>query len=179
MDIEQDLEAERRDALLRHITNVQKSCFLLGERLIKSGEDKIGHDLMANGLIHDNSKWHGIEWLYLHSDLFGGEHNEHLSLAIRQHVTTNPHHPEYWDSEPHKNDGIHQMPRIYSAEMIADWHARATEFGTDLRSWIIDKATKKFNMTVQSPTYKDIKGLVSMLLDPAFSKVKKATNGKA
>lgn len=173
--IPDELSGERRDTLLRHITNVQKSCFLLGERLIKSGEAKTGHDLMANCLIHDNSKWHGIEWLYLHPECFHEDKVKFL-LAHQQHVTTNPHHPEYWDSEPNSNDGIHEMPRVYTAEMICDWHARASESATNLREWIIEKHCKAFAMTVQSTAYKHIKGLVDVLLDPAFKKA--ANHGK-
>ena len=149
--------------LLRHVDNVSDSCLLLGERLIEAGEDELGLRLISNGYTHDHSKFSGIEWLYLRTENFGVEYDNLLAAAIRQHCTTNPHHPEYWH-------GIVHMPRIYLAEMVCDWSSRSHEFGNDLREWIKDKATKKFKMTVQSKVYKEIKGFVDMLLDPGFTK---------
>ena len=155
-----DIENKRLDALIRHIDNVKDRCLLLGERLISRGEDELGRHLVANGYIHDHSKFSGIEWLYLHQDIHDKDPDKFL-LAASQHVSTNKHHPEYWGS-------IHEMPRIYTAEMVADWASRSAEFGNDLRSWCRDKATTKYKMTVQSKTYKEIKDLVDILLDPAF-----------
>ena len=57
-------------------------------------------------------------------------------MGIRHHAETNPHHPEYWH-------GIENMPKVYIAEMVCDWYARSNEFGSDLREWVKDKATKK------------------------------------
>lgn len=158
-----EIKELRLKNIVRHITHVQQSCTLLGERLIASGDKEIGHKLIANGFIHDNSKFHGIEWLYLHDDLKVCE-PEMFQMALHQHQTRNPHHPEYWD-------GIENMPRVYLAEMVCDWHARGHEFGTDLRAFIKNHATKKFNFTLQGKVYKEIKGFVDMLLDPAFVKV--------
>ena len=153
--------AKRRKVLLRHIDNVRKNCQVLGERLIEKGELKLGHRLIANGQLHDNSKFHGVEWEYLHGDV--KENNpKAFEGATYQHIHTNGHHPEYWEG------GIHKMPRVYLAELVCDWAARSAEFGNDLREWIKTKATKKFDMTVQSTVYKEIKGLVDLLLDEAF-----------
>lgn len=147
--------------IIRHINNVRDSCILLGNRLIEKGQVNTGLKLIANGHCHDQSKFSGIEWLYLNDetriknlDLFNAAHT--------QHVTTNLHHPEAWV------DGIQSMPSEFLAEMVCDWHARASEFGTDLREWIKDKATKKFDMTCQSAAYREIKVFVDILLDPAF-----------
>jgi hypothetical protein len=146
-------------SLLRHIEGVRQSCLLLGERLIELGEDRIGIDLISNSQIHDLSKFKGSEWLYLRTESLGDNKNDRLEQSRNQHVKTNPHHPEYWGS-------IHEMPRVYLAEMVCDWSARSHEFGNDLREWIKDKATKKFDMKVQSKTYKQIKEFVDILLDP-------------
>jgi hypothetical protein len=147
--------------VVRHIDNVRASCRLLGERLIDVGEYNLGLQLIANGQIHDCSKLHGIEWLYLRPEFFEGENSTLAGVAIQQHINTNFHHPECWY-------GIENMPRIYVAEMVIDWSARSNEFGNDLRDWIKDKATKKYKMTVQSKVYKEIKGFVDILLDPKF-----------
>ena len=152
---------KRLKAVVRHITHVQQSCTLLGERLIANGEIAVGHNLIANGFIHDNSKLRGAEWLYLHDEV--KEHSPKLfHAALQQHIHTNQHHPEYWGD-------IEKMPKIYLAEMVCDWHARSSEFGTGLREFIKESATKRFDFKVQGKIYKGIKGLVDILLDPAFS----------
>lgn len=151
---------KRLDALVRHIENVQANCLLMGERLVEKGELDFGRRLIANGFIHDHSKFGGIEWEFLHGDI-KETHPEQFELAARQHTHSNFHHPEYWIS-------IHEMPRIFLAEMVCDWAARSQEFGNDLREWTREKASKKFDFTFQSKVYKEIKFFVEMLLDPAF-----------
>ena len=157
---DEELNDKRRKLLLRHISNVREKCDILGEKLIEQGEESLGHRLMANGRTHDNSKFYGIEWKYLHSDV--ADDNPRLfKEAMNHHTSINKHHPEYWWA-------IQNMPRLYVAEMVCDWVGRSNEFGNDLRGWIKDKATKKFKMTVQSSIYKEIKEFVDLLLDPKF-----------
>jgi len=149
-------------SLLRHVDNVRQSSLILGERLIENGDKQFGINLISNGQIHDNSKFRGSEWLYLRPEFFDCPDKKSLFESSKnQHVMTNPHHPEHWGS-------IHKMPSIYISEMVCDWSARSHEQGNDLREWIKDKATKIFNMKVQSKTYKEIKIFVDMLLEPRF-----------
>jgi hypothetical protein len=148
-------------ALLRHIEHVRDACLLLGERIIESGKENLGIRLIANGQIHDCSKFWGEEWTYLRPEIFESDKKNLFEMSQRQHVSTNPHHPEYWG-------GIDKMPDVYLAEMVCDWYARSQEQGNDLRGWIKDKATKKFGMKVQSKVYKEIKHFVDILLDPSF-----------
>tara|TARA_Y100000296_G_C5092920_1_gene215840 strand:- start:249 stop:731 length:483 start_codon:yes stop_codon:yes gene_type:complete len=156
-----EAEDKRRKILIRHIDKVRNNCNILGEKLIEKKEFQLGHNLIANGYCHDNSKFYGAEWLYLND-----EANEKepvlFKAACLHHITTNKHHPEAWEA------GIHEMDRLHKAEMVCDWAARSSEFGTDLRGWIKNVATKKFNMTVQSKSYKEIKELVDLLLDDPF-----------
>jgi hypothetical protein len=151
----------RLSVLLRHIDNVRDSCLLLGQRLISRGEEEVGRKLIANGYRHDNSKFTGIEWLYLHDDVLESE-PELFKAALFQHTHTNPHHPEFWPG------GIDTMPREYKGEMVCDWHARSSEFGTDLRDWVKSKATKKFRMNNSGRTYKELKELLDLLLERKF-----------
>lgn len=150
-------DLEHLENVLRHINHVRDNCLLLGNRLIKNGEAEFGRKLIANGLIHDNSKLSGVEWLYLRD-----KGTPEFTAAAKQHIMTNPHHPEYWPG------GISDMSRIYMAEMVCDWAARSQEFGNDLRDWIKGEATKKFNFSLQSRVWKDIKEFVDLLLDRAF-----------
>ena len=48
--------------LTRHIRNVEDNCILLGTKLIQQGNIELGHKLIANGMIHDASKFSGIEF---------------------------------------------------------------------------------------------------------------------
>lgn len=149
----------RVENLLRHIRHVQDNCLVLGMKMIEAGEEELGRILIANGQVHDNSKFKGVEWDSL-SDT--SEPEAYLSRAISQHNRTNPHHPEYWG-------GIHNMPEIYVAEMVCDWKARSSEFGTDLRAWITDKAAPRFKFALNvDPVGIKITKFVDLLLEQAF-----------
>ena len=148
--------------VLRHIENVKQNCELIAEKLIRNGEFDLGKDLIQNSLIHDNSKLSGIEFLYLREEIKDSK-PELFQAALLQHNNTNPHHPEFYVG------GIKEMPRIFIAEMLADWKARSEEFGSDLMDWINESATKKFNFSKQCKIYKDIKDFVKLLLDKKFN----------
>lgn len=59
-----EIEKQRLRSVLRHIQGVQANCNELAFRLSENGEDDFARQLIANGLIHDNSKLSGIEWEY-------------------------------------------------------------------------------------------------------------------
>lgn len=150
--------------ILRHTDNVKQNCIKLAEVLIDKGEVKLGLNLIANGQIHDNSKFYGIEWLYL-NDETKISNPELFKAAYIQHITLNKHHPEAWIG------GIHSMDRLHLGELVCDWASRSSEFGTNLRDFLKDEATKKFDMTVQSRAYREIKELMDLLLDVPFKKI--------
>lgn len=143
------------DIVFSHIQLVQKHTYNLGIKLIKNGEVELGRNLISNGQIHDNSKYKGIEF----DHLFNGD--PLLSKVIKHHQSINPHHPEYWGS-------IHDMPKVYVAEMVCDWLARSNEFGTGIRDWIDTKATEKFGFTRTDIVYSYIHTYLNMLLDRNF-----------
>jgi hypothetical protein len=159
--LDDNLKLCHLEDILRHIEHVRDDCNLLGHRLIDLGEIDLGVDLIANGQVHDNSKLHGIELLYLNDDTKNTE-PELFRMAWQQHVTTNPHHPEYWGS-------IDNVPRIFLAEWVCDCHARSSEFGTDLREWIKEQATKRFKLNTCGKTYKQIKEFLDLLLERKFT----------
>lgn len=158
---------EHLDNLVRHIRLVQEATLLLGKRLIAAGREPFGRDLIKRGFVHDASKFHGIEWEFLHQG--PDVPQEELRKAVVQHVTTNDHHPEYWG-------GIEKMPEIAVAEMVCDWYARSQEFGTGLREWFTQKASVKFRIRKNAKTWKRIQGFIDILLDNAF---KVSDNGTA
>ncbi len=159
-EVGKDNEQKHLRSLLRHIKGVQDACLLLGEKLIENGEEEFGRILVCNGLSHDNSKLVGIEW----ESLVRNEDNGLLKIAIRQHWTANPHHPEYWGD-------IREMPRIYLAEMVCDCYGRSNEFGTNLREWFKEDAVKRYGYSLKSKVYQQIKSFVDILIEPAFKPI--------
>ncbi len=162
------MDDKRLSNLLRHIGNVRHDCELLGTKLISQGEEQLGLTLIANGQIHDFSKFFGIEYLHLNgSDWPQASTSEQgrvmFSAAITQHVTTNPHHPEYWVG------GIKEMPQVYLAEFVCDCHARSSEQGTDITEWMREKATERFGFTTRSLVYGDIRRYLELLLEKKFT----------
>ena len=160
-----DLDIKHLKSIKRHISLVQDACDLLGTKLIESGETDLGRRLIANGMVHDNSKMYGVEWDYLRND---PEDKDLLKVAHRHHVTTNKHHPEYWEND------ISHMPEVYVAEMVADWWARSSEMGTNLREWFLNEGCSKYEIAKTGSSYKRIKKYIDMLFSDNF----KPTNMK-
>lgn len=159
---EQTMEKVR--ALTRHIRNVEDNCLLLGERLISEGEIELGHNLIANGFVHDASKFSGIEWdqLVIGPTTKVDENKLKLKMAIYQHQKTNPHHVEYW------SNGIEEMPDVYLAEMVCDLKARSEEFGTALLDYIDTDGIKRWKISKEHESYKKIKRFVELLCATPF-----------
>ncbi len=148
---------EKIEKVLDHIQGVQRNCYKMGLKLIKSGETELGRNLIANGQIHDNSKFKGIEF----KELFFG--SPILSDVIEHHSSTNPHHPEYWG-------GIKNVPAVYLAEMVCDCATRSSEFGTDIRDWFAKSATVKYGFSMDDEIGKKITYFLDILLEPPFKK---------
>ena len=153
-------DLEKVDRLIRHISNVQEGCQVLGKKFINKGDVEFGIRLITLGQIHDLSKWSGIEWDYIVMGDFNGE----AKLAAQHHARTNPSHPEYWGT-------IDLMPKIYVAEMCCDWLARANEFGTDVWGYVKEKAIPRYKISPQGKVYKWIKEFFDMLLEKPFIEV--------
>lgn len=148
---------EKIEMVLSHIQNVQRNCYTLGLKLIKSGQFELGRNLIANGQIHDNSKFKGIEF----EELFHG--SPILMDVVKHHSSTNPHHPEYHGS-------IHSMPDMYIAEMVCDCAARSSEMGTDVRNFFIITATEKYGFKMEDAVGQKIIYFLDILLDKPFKK---------
>lgn len=156
-----DTEEERLQSILRHIKRVQDNCEMIAKGLVEDDEITLARVLVANAQMHDNSKFHGIEWEYLNGDTKEND-PEKFAMALTQHVRTNLHHPEAWPG------GIKEMPRIYVAEFVADVLARSQEFGTDIQGWLTGSAMKKFSFNASCKVYKDIKYFLGFVIEPAF-----------
>lgn len=159
---------EKVRALTRHIRNVEDNCLLLGEKLITKGDVDLGHHLIANGFVHDSSKFFGIEWdqLVVGPTTKEDETKLKLKMAVLHHQSTNKHHPEAWN-------GIKNMPDVFLLEMICDWKSRSEEFGSSLRDWIDETATKKWEFSNGDETYKKIMKYVDLLCETSFQNLEK------
>jgi hypothetical protein len=146
---------DKIDILMDHISSFDTECTKLGRRLIIKGEVQFGVQLMKNGRLHDQSKFHGIEFDYLWQEF---KNTPEFAMAIRQHQMTNPHHPEYWGN-------IHNMHRIYVAEMVCDWKSRSTQFGTSLMEYIRTQAMPRYQFTEKDPIFAEIAYFASILCD--------------
>ena len=154
--------------LTRHIRNVEDNCLFLGTELIKRGEIDLGRRLIANGYVHDTSKFYGIEFENLSHSTSANTKEENaklkLRMALQHHCSTNSHHAEFWG-------GIKNMPRIAVGELVSDWKSRSEEFGTNLRDWINEEALKRWDFTKEDDVYKEIMEFVDILCPKPFENV--------
>lgn len=155
------LVLRRLDDVQKHIRNVKDAANTLGRKLIERGEVDFGVTLIAESELHDNSKYRGIEFEFLHRN----EDGESLKTAIRQHQLTNRHHPEYWSD-------INTMPRLYIAELACDLCARSRECLTDLREYVREKFLPRYGLTTSSKVYRTLKEFIDMLSDDPFKPIK-------
>jgi len=97
------------------------------------------YDLIWEVNQHDNSKFAGKEYFaFIESreslnnspDGKDAEYQKHLnSDAIQSHITSNAHHPEYWDKQKT------MMPITEAIIMYFDWMARSHQRGTKMKDF--------------------------------------------
>jgi hypothetical protein len=146
----QKKESLKFENLLNHMREVEKYCEIIMMYLL-GNESDLARLLILNGRTHDFSKMEGFEWRHIHDP------NDPLfKRAVEKHVKNNKHHPECWRS-------IHHMPKLFIAEMCADWMARSVEFGTDLHKWIKDEAMPRFDFNTDDFVYDNIMSFVDIL----------------
>lgn len=164
---EAELTLSKIRSITRHIRNVEDNCLILGEKLILQGRTDLGKQLIANGFIHDASKFTGIEFEYLSLHNPTEENNKlKMKLAIQQHNTTNLHHAESWSG------GIKDMPDVYLAELVCDVKSRSEEFGTSLMEYINTDGMKRWNITEEDDVYKKMIGFINLLCEKPFQEIK-------
>lgn len=156
-----NLLVHRLHCLTRHIDHVRANCHRLALYFIENGELTNAADLTARGYRHDQSKFSGVEWAYLHQDMKDA-YPEQFAEALRHHRAANDHHPEFWVS-------IHAMPRPALAEFVCDTLARAQEFGSDIWEWVTETAMPRYGLTQDSAAYDQVREFLNHLLERRFS----------
>lgn len=105
-------------------------------------------DTLANALNHDASKINGQEYVPYLMKIYSEESpvwynvEAEFEYAKQIHITTNPHHPEYWASP-------NLMPDAYIAEMVCDWAAMAHQNGNTTTAWAKDHAFSRWGFNDQ------------------------------
>ncbi len=146
--------------LLGHIEMVQKNAKTLAIHLATTGNVEFARHLLQKASIHDNSKFAGIEWEYMHrgpdTDIRG------LQAAIKQHQQTNDHHPEHWG-------GLKNMPPVCVAEMVCDWLARSQEMGKSIDEFLGSVAPSRFDFKSAPDQVQQIHKYLKVLLPTKFA----------
>lgn len=152
---------EKVQKALRHIRNVQDGIETIALKLIDNGYVEQAREILAQGLAHDRSKF-SVNSFFKHLVLCEGT-PEKIKGSVYEHSRQETHHPEcfVWDH-------ISEMDTPSLIEMVCDWKARSQGFGTDLRKWIDEEATVKFEFKKDDEVYKRIMYYVDMLLEKPF-----------
>lgn len=130
-----------------HKSFVKKSCKKLADYLRTQNMDYHADLLMKRAEVHDDSKVKCADELFALSTII----NDKSSLksatkalsqlktdALKLHWKHNDHHPEHY-----KN--VADMPRDAMMEMCCDWHARSTQYGTDLLEFVKIRQEDRFH----------------------------------
>lgn len=148
--------SEKLTEIIQHIKRVEDNCNILARKL-ESTDFDFALKLIKLGRIHDASKFDQFEFENLHTE-------SHLFQdALRLHHMNNPHHPEHWPG------GIHEMPKLYLAEMVCDCKARGEEFGTSTRLWFHEHATKKYKFSMEDECGIHIEKFLNLLMKQPFN----------
>lgn len=104
-----------------------------------------GIDLWMDNLwLHDLSKFSANESFgYAFHDFKNKKYDLSFEKAWHHHKTHNEHHPEYW-LNPGRGGELEMlpMPKIYVAEMVADWIGAGQVYGSTLEKWLPDNIHK-------------------------------------
>lgn len=149
------------DNLLEHKELVKFAGIRLGKRLIQNNEESLGLILIARSYKHDQSKFFGKEF----DNLNGFVNSEpELKEAICHHRSVNDHHPEYMGK-------IQLMSDYCLTEFICDIWARCALTGQDVREWLRNEGTRRYNLTDPSKTMTRIMFFVDLLIDQPAKRI--------
>jgi hypothetical protein len=148
-------DIEKYEAVIKHIRMVENNCCTLAKAIF-STDKEFALQLIQAGRKHDLSKFDLFEFDNLHSGMPA------FDEALFIHRVGNKHHPESFKK------GIHGMSDLNIAEMVCDITARAQEFGTDVRQWVEESATKKYDFSMDDKVGQLITKYLNLLLKKSF-----------
>lgn len=146
-----------------HKQFVLKSCFLMAEHLYNEGQKDLALSLMQRAANHDNSKFNKEELYnlalindnnmsFINPNSKLDKENEKL---IELHWKNNSHHPEHFEN-------YDDMSELDIIEMVCDWHARSSEFGTDLMEFFETRQKNRFHFSDEQ--YNKIKNYCQIII---------------
>lgn len=109
---------------------------------------------LARAVVHDLSKLGHDE---IEGYMSFTRNDRKTEWAIESHYRHNAHHPEYWIVKGWPLE----MPRLYVLEMVADWAAASTTYGTPLQEWVDANFNKK-------PLHPSTRELAKEVLDRVY-----------
>ena len=154
--LDEQQREEKLNALIRHVKKVEDNCNVLARRIMKT-DSKFAMQLIQRGRQHDVSKFNPYEFVHLNSN------DKLFRSALQQHHDKNSHHPEYYGS-------IFEMSALDIAEMVCDCLARSQEFGTDIKKWFFEEASKKYGYNKGDIVWTQIENYLNLVLNPTFDK---------
>ena len=141
-----DYEKMFRDTVI-HKEYVKKSAEKLIRYLTKEGATNHANLLRQRAQVHDDSKMSFTDEMHALSRIINDkttlkDASAQLSPikkdAIALHWKHNSHHPEHYDS-------VIDMTKIDIMEMCCDWHARSTQYKTDLLEFVKKQQEERFH----------------------------------
>ena len=152
IDITEEMREYSKKRTTEHIERVDSIGELLGFDYSQHDETKFSNELMEAYILIDNS---------FRKDLDPPvEYTQEMADASFQHITWEPHHPEFWDENltQSKQVGrdIPDSDQIANAEnmdlnsmieMICDWCAMSIELNGDPIAWAKENIPRKWKFT--------------------------------
>lgn len=134
--------------LINHKKYFFESAYKLSSYFLENNQEDMALEIVKRAFIHDFSKLSENEFSSFmvfknyNSSLKNADvsYCEEEKVFLTEHWKHNRHHPEYWSD-------INDMSEIDIAEMVCDWHARSTEFNTDLREFIAVRQENRFQFS--------------------------------
>lgn len=133
-----------KTVVIPHKIAVFEAGFELAKKLPDSARfDEV--QFMDNLWLHDLSKFSFVEaWGYSGWN-FKTKNGDKAAFdgAWNHHKQQNQHHPENWLSVGRAGDvTVLPMPKIYVAEMVADWIGAGKHYGNTLENWLPENVHK-------------------------------------
>lgn len=129
-----------KTTVVPHKIAVFEAGFELNKKLPNSARfDEL--EFVDNLWLHDLSKFSFVEAFGYSGWDFKTKSGDKAAFdaAWNHHKHHNPHHPENWLSVGRFGDvTVLPMPKIYVAEMVADWIGAGKTYGNSLENWLPD-----------------------------------------
>lgn len=141
----ENLVHQMQDTLV-HKYYVLRSCAKMATYLESIQKNIEAILLMRRAFVHDISKLNQDEFYGLATFAFDvasmtnkeiKRPSEEKLIPISLHWSRNSHHPEF-------HEKVLNMSQLDMIEMTCDWHARSSQFKTDLLEWAKDKFLPRF-----------------------------------